>query len=349
MSIVASCTRKRLGRMEDLVSVGDFPHVESDLDTDVERVVLSSPNQSIVVTVSSLGCRVESVVVKSVGEVLATGSDNSAVLGRVWGATEKYKVATRTLRGSAEDEVEYEHDADAAEVGFANRNWKLANTFCSQRGARAVFELESEHMDQGHPGAVKIEAHLSAVEDASGQARFELRYRARLARDSPTNAYCNLTSALRFALDADSATLWVPPSGILAGGDASKQQFAMPSKLPTNLDPEQFSVAPNETKIAAEVSSQKFKLTVRTTVPVVSISTDDKHAVMIQPHHKDKQLLQGLESCPSSPSSSAGSPLFRRLAVNRRGSFTAASSQQASYDYEYDEYTAFQFSISLFG
>lgn len=335
MQEVATCTRTALGRVEDL---GE-PHLDSDVGSEVYRVTLTSPKHGISVTVNSLGCRVESVKLGKGGEMLS--GSFPAVLGRVHLAG-KYRVALR--KGG---EAEYDNEGAVGTAGFDQRNWKLTNTFSSQKGARAVFELESADMDQGHPGAVRIEAHISALEDgASGLCRLEIRYRARLAVSSPSDAYCNLVPQLPFqCLDGGDCTLWLPSSG-------SDCAYAMPSRLQAlsgegEDEGQVFALhASNETKIAAEVVGPKGTLAVRTTLPSLRIATTAS-SVTLQPHYAPDQLLESGSGAHLKGTPGQGNGLFRRLVSKNRPTDSAFAAPD-EYAFEYDELVGFEFKPSLF-
>lgn len=205
---IAQAVQKPLGRLKDYINGGEGspPHLERELNELIESVELTSPNGMIKVTCSSFGATVTSIVLRGDQEITVNeenwigndvGQYKGRTCGRLAGRVSPYVVKAFDQEDSYA--FDSQHPLHGGKVGFSHRVWKLVNTFVSQRSARAVFELASEHFDQGHPGSVAIECHISATEENS-KCRFDVRYRARLDKRSPCQGLVNLTSHVYFNL-----------------------------------------------------------------------------------------------------------------------------------------------------
>lgn len=205
--------RQRVGILQDLVGAR-VPRHPADLAQTVEEIVLRCPDEGgFSVTCSNLGAAVLSIQLEG-RELTSLPPDwmqdsvrfAGRTCGRLAGRCAKY-----SLQGFSSTNDEPLHGGP---VGFSHRVWRVAGTYASAQSVRACFELESEHMDQGHPGAVLCEVHVIVSRLApGGTPSLAIRFRAKLAPHSPCpGAWVNLTNHVYFSLKPASATLHLPRS-----------------------------------------------------------------------------------------------------------------------------------------
>jgi len=385
--------KSSLGTLRDLLSgsVDSVPHRPEDLDLPVEQVELTAPNGSITVTVCSLGATVTSIRLgRTDQEVTFQEQDwvtnykgyNGRSCGRLAGRTGKYTV--RGLNGEGFDakfdvtkETQILH---GGEIGFSFRVWRLVNTFCSQKYAHAVFEVGSEHYDQGHPGSLKAEVHILAIDGP--KPRFDVRYRARLDPSSPCEALINMTSHCYFNLGGDVDALqhelylphgsqYIPKHLAIDSAKVSGKFDFTKGSRPVEVPLDDCFVFDNrgfENEVAAVLLSRKSKLrmTVYTSCPGVVVYTA-QHAqhkgicleFQYPPNfanmgemYRDGTTLRMPDSAvqfQASPdrkkarfTSSEATPLYNRLASFER---KASVTSMATNPYPYDELTMHEFSF----
>ncbi|KAH9258342.1 hypothetical protein BASA82_000471 [Batrachochytrium salamandrivorans] len=330
--------RQRVGILQELVG-NPVPKHPMDLHKTVEEIVLACPNGEFAVTCSNLGAAISSIQVGS--QELTSLPPNwmqdsvrfaGRTCGRLAGRCAKY-----TLEGFSSANEEPLHGGP---VGFSHRVWRVVGTYASAQSVRVCFELESEHMDQGHPGAVLCEVHvIVSMLKPLNTPSLAIRFRAKLAEHSPCpSAWVNLTNHVYFSLHP-SATLRLPRSNqyfaqhfdtcavnVPAKWDYCTQTRPLDAGL-AELDHcfmlPQGEAAP-ETLVAVELSLLGLCLRIKTSFPAVVVYTNPElNGVCFEaqfppncPHVTGllKPLLRsGVGKCAAAEESGSEQNLARRL------------------------------------
>lgn len=382
MKMIASAKREHLGILRDLIDLEKTPHSPEDLDKKVEKITLTSPQSLIVLTVCSLGATVVSILLKSetgYREITVLDedwfNDKQSYMGRTCGRLAG-RVAPYIVPGRSETDLFEFSSKDfplhGGKIGFSHRVWKCTSTFCSQKSARACFELESDHNDQGHPGAVRVEVHFMAAIDESNKPHFDIRFRAKLDPNSPSQAFVNLASHVYFnlgnskvgeSITALQHSLFLPRSTkfyskhFATESESVRDEFDFSeNKHPVDkpldhcflIDQTSFSA---EKELAAELSSDDITMSVKTSQPAVVVYTAD--------HLNFKGIcleFQSPPNCPNIPEMQGrvrvtGKPKLKLKSEGvdslslRLQTPTRRASLSIGQEYDYDELTMHEFSF----